>query len=176
MTKENTEFVKEVIKDQYGQLDALGKEVISPKYLSPLKGEMVKKTEWNPSSARCGLIARKIGSYPLWTKNGRRVMTTLLQILDNQVVKHYAADEYNPARKRPQLIKNKKDCLLIGAEGSDPTRLTKEYCGLFSEAGIMPKGQLARFFVTPECVLPLGTCLNVMHFRVGDYVDIRGKT
>lgn len=35
---------------------------------------------WNPQTRRVGLIARKIGNYPLWTKDGKKVLTTLLQV------------------------------------------------------------------------------------------------
>lgn len=66
--------------------------------------------------------------------------------------------------------------MLLGAEVTDPTTLTKEYCGLFKDSGVLPKKHLARFFVSPDAVLPLGTLVNVMHFQVGNVVDIRGKT
>lgn len=71
---------------------------------------------------------------------------------------------------------HKFGCLLIGAESTDPRKLTKEYCGLFKDSGVMPKQILSRFIVSPSAKLPVGTPLNVTHFRVGDYVDVRGKT
>lgn len=125
---------------------------------------------------RTGLIARKIGVYPLWLKDGKKISTTLLQVLDNHVIKYYAPDEYDPPRKRSTRIKNKKGCLLIGAEAIDPTLLTKEYCGIFKDSGVIPKKILARFFISPDAVLPPGFLLNCMHFTVGNYVDVRGKT
>lgn len=125
---------------------------------------------------RTGLIARKIGVYPLWLKDGKKITTTLLQVLDNHVIKYSAPDEYETPRKRSTRIKNKKGCLLIGAEAIDPTLLTKEYCGIFKNSGVIPKKILARFFISPDAVLPPGFLLNCMHFTVGNYVDVRGKT
>lgn len=137
---------------------------------------MTTTVEWNPSLVRSGIIARKIGIYPMWLKDGSKIATTLLHVLDNHVIKYYQPDEYNSPRKRNTLVKNKKGCLLLGAEGTDPSLLTKEYCGLFKNSGVLPKKILAKFFVSPQSALPPGTPLNVLHFKVGDYVDVRGKT
>jgi large subunit ribosomal protein L3 len=35
---------------------------------------------WEPGSRRCGLLAVKIGVQPLWLKNGKQLLTTMLQI------------------------------------------------------------------------------------------------
>lgn len=97
-------------------------------------------------------------------------------MLDNHVIKYYTPEEYNPPRKNPSRVMKKKGCLLLGAEATDPSLFTKEYCGLFKHAGVMPKKILARFFISPEAVLPPGTPLSVLHFQVGNFVDVRGKT
>lgn len=39
-----------------------------------------KPAEWNSRTRRVGLIARKIGNYPLWSKDGKKMLTTLLQV------------------------------------------------------------------------------------------------
>lgn len=122
------------------------------------------------------MIARKIGIYPLWLKNGKKISTTLLQILDNHVIKYYSPEEFNPPRKRVEKVYNKKGVLLLGAEGADPSIFTKEYCGIFKNSGVIPKKFLARFFVSPDAALPPGTLLSALHFRVGNYVDVRGLT
>lgn len=67
-------------------------------------------------------------------------------------------------------------CALVGAESTDPSLLTKEYCGLFANSGVMPKRILGRFIISPEAAVQPGTPISVNHFRVGDYVDVRGKT
>lgn len=49
---------------------------------SPLTAnEITTGTPWTPASRRVGLIARKIGNYPLWSKDGKKYQTTLLQVL-----------------------------------------------------------------------------------------------
>lgn len=40
----------------------------------------------------------------------------------------------------------------------------------------MPKKLLARFQISPEAALQPGTPLFATHFKVGQYVDVRGKT
>lgn len=53
---------------------------------------------------------------------------------------------------------------------------TKEYCGLFSKAGLMPKKIIGRFFVSPEAVIQPGTPLFAPHYRPGNVVDVGSKT
>lgn len=72
--------------------------------------------------------------------------------------------------------KQKYGCILVGAETIDPTRVTKDYSGLFDSVGMLPKRHLFRFIVSPNAVLPAGTPLYATHFRVGDHIDVRGLT
>lgn len=125
---------------------------------------------------RCGLIARKLGHYPLWLKNGKRIDTTILQIADNHVVKYTPPEMYNPTQRKPLKNYERLGCLLVGSESIDPNLLTANYAGLFKDSGVMPKRNLSRFLVSPEAELLPGTQLNATHFRVGDFVDVRGKT
>lgn len=74
---ENNEFIKEVLHDKYGAT-ALAGGLTLPE--SPLLGEIITNKEWNPRMVRTGVIARKIGNYPLWLKDGTQVRTTLLQV------------------------------------------------------------------------------------------------
>ncbi|KAJ8945457.1 hypothetical protein NQ314_009209 [Rhamnusium bicolor] len=145
VTPENEEFVKEVVQDIYNKP-------------IPIQKELITNIEWTPKLQRTGVIAKKIGVYPLWFSNGKRTSTTLLQVLDNHVIRYYTPEEYDPPRKRVGRIYNRKGCLLLGAEGADPSNFTREYCGF------------------PDAALPLGTLLTSMHFQVGNYVDVRGKT
>lgn len=49
---------------------------------SPLAQVNVEKSaQWTPQTRRVGVIARKIGNYPLWSKEGKKMHTTLLQVL-----------------------------------------------------------------------------------------------
>lgn len=92
------------------------------------------------------------------------------------MIKYYPPEEYDSPRKRPTLVKNKKGVLLLGAEATDPSYFTKEYCGLFKDSGVVPKKLLARFFISPDAVIPNGTLLTANHFTVGSYVDVKGCT
>lgn len=102
--------------------------------------------------------------------------TTLLQIADNHVIKYIPPEQFVPTQKPRKHSYSNYGCLMVGAESTDPSLLTKEYCGLFSDSGIMPKKKLARFMISPSAALQPGTPINVTHFRVGDFIDVRGKT
>lgn len=41
----------------------------------------VATQEWSPQIRRSGAIAKKIGQYPLWKKDGTKIRTTLLQVI-----------------------------------------------------------------------------------------------
>lgn len=164
LTPENKEFVSEM----------------SANFLkkSPLKAELIQPSEpWTRNSRRCGLIGKKIGVYPLWLKNGKRVLTTLIQIIDNEVVKYIPPEEYKPTMHRePYLFKTKRGCLILGAENIDPQLITKEYSGIFNANGVLPKRHLMRFLISPNAALQPGTPLSATHFNPGEFIDIRGKT
>lgn len=60
--------------------------------LSPLKIDPIEPTvEWKEGLQRTGLIVKKIGIYPLWLKNGKKVSSTLLQVTGTALIlnKHY---------------------------------------------------------------------------------------
>ncbi|CAD0196022.1 unnamed protein product [Chrysodeixis includens] len=172
LTQDNKHFLDEVVQDR-----KLNQALVQ----SPLASVETNQTaQWNPHTRRVGLIARKIGNYPLWTKDGKKVQTTLLQVVDNHVVKYVPPEEFNPMKKSSEIvtsnIKRKLGCILVGSETVDPSTVTKDYCGIFNNVGILPKKHLFRFMVSPESYLPPGTPLSATHFRVGDHIDIRAKT
>lgn len=170
LTQENKQFLEEIRQDKLQAQAALESPL--------LNSEFVPSAPWDPYTRRAGLIARKIGNYPLWTKDGKKLQTTLLQVVDNHVIKYIPPEEFNPMVTKKPVWKEKRrlGSLLIGSETIDPTTVTKEYCGLFDSVGMLPKRHLCRFMVSPHAALPTGTPLTVTHFRVGDYVDVRAKT
>ncbi|XP_068152961.1 large ribosomal subunit protein uL3m [Drosophila tropicalis] len=178
VTPENRNFVKEVVHETYGSPALIkGVQTYEQKLIkTPIEKPTVDAEPWTPKVRRCGVIARKIGQYPLWLKNGERVRTTLLQIVDNHVIKYTPPEEYQPSHRPSVHNLHKYGCLLVGAESTNPALLTKEYCGIFRDSGVMPKKNVARFIVSPQAALAPGTPLNVGHFRVGEFVDVRGKT
>jgi len=80
LTKENQSFVKEMVYSRFGAPAIIhGVETLAqPKSL--LAQEPVVSGQWSPGVRRTGIIARKIGVYPMWMKNGKKVATTLLQV------------------------------------------------------------------------------------------------
>lgn len=111
------------------------------------------KSDFNRFERRSGLIARKIGTVPMWKSDGTRFITTMLQVDDNHVVKYYAPNEYKPTQEPRVKNLSKFGCVLVGAGSADPSIFTKEYCGFFTESGVMPKRHLGRFLVTPSAKL-----------------------
>ncbi|GFG41093.1 hypothetical protein Cfor_00554 [Coptotermes formosanus] len=176
LTPENKSFIQEVIHDKYGPPTVIGG--ISTYKQSPLKLQPMERGSWFPGCRRTGVIARKIGIYPMWLKDGTRVLTTLLQVLDNHVIRYIPPEEFHPPRTSVRNPKSKQQlgCLLVGAESADPQTFTKEYCGLFKDSGVMPTKILGRFLISPEAAVQPGTPLYASHFKPGDYVDVRGKT
>ncbi|XP_063703600.1 large ribosomal subunit protein uL3m [Culicoides brevitarsis] len=177
LTRENKEFVQSKVHEKFG--NPIIKHGIQT-YESPVSSMVniaeLPKAEWTPQSQRTGVIARKIGISPIWMKDGTKMMSTLLQVVDNHVIKYTPPEQHDSPRKRLIKNPNRLGCLLVGALSADPTTLTKQYCGLFEEAGVMPKSVLRRFMITPDAALPPGTPLNVTHYRIGDVVDVRGLT
>lgn len=143
---------------------------------SLLKKDELPAVEWRNGLMRTGLIGKKIGIVPLWLKNGKKIMTTMLQVLDNHVIKYVPPEHNNPSMKIHLHDYSKHGMLYIGSGNVDPNKLTANYAGLFEKAGVMPKQNLNRFQVSPDAALLPGTELSVLHFRVGDHVDVRGKT
>jgi len=174
LTKENKEFLQEQLASQYK---------------GPLRRDLAPwtKGEWSPWARRCGVIGVKIGVHPLWLKNGKQIMTTLLHVKDNHVIRYNTNADYDstvvgekatrlsfpgyPAR-HPSLT----GVQVVGALSTDPQRYTKDYMGLFTEAGVMPKRFLCRFPVTENAILRPGTELTASHFTIGQNVDVLGRT
>ncbi|XP_077267535.1 mitochondrial ribosomal protein L3 [Temnothorax americanus] len=174
LTEDNKQFLDEVVQDKHGS-STIGFGM----KLSPLKIDPIEPTvEWKKDMQRTGLIAKKIGVYPLWLKNGKKVTSTLLQVVDNEVVKYIPPEKYFPIKSRvlTRQVKKKRGCLVVGAENIDPQIITKEYYGIFNDAGVMPKRVLRRFIISPEAALQPGTPLFATHFKPGEVVDIRAKT
>lgn len=75
VTKENKQFIQEVIKSKFPQPH------IEFGCSSPLKIQAIEPlTEWQPDYRRTGVIAKKLGIVPMWMKNGKKVLTTMFQV------------------------------------------------------------------------------------------------
>ena len=170
MTQENRLFLDELVNSELKQF---GESPLDPSLL-PKKEE---RSLWQPGSIRCGLIGKKIGIIPYWTKKGKRGLTTLVHVPDNHVIKAYTVEEqaatcvYQERWKTHGLAR-----MVVGAQSSDPRLFTKNYCKLFDQANVLPKAKLTSMLCTEDALMKPGTPLTVAHFRPGDYVDIWGKT
>lgn len=150
----------EVVSDKYGVPDLIKgvpsyTKSVDEKQLIDIKDKLVE-SEFHPRIRRCGVIAKKIGLMRMWQSNGKRIVTTMLQVDDNHVIRYYEPNEFNPARKRRVKDPTRLGCILVGAGSADPSLFTKEYCGLFKESGVIPKRVLGRFLVTPNAKLSPG--------------------
>nr|CAG4637064.1 EOG090X07HN [Ceriodaphnia reticulata]SVE72981.1 EOG090X07HN [Ceriodaphnia reticulata] len=167
ISADNQRFMREVIQDKY-------------RNKSPIKSSEldIAKTEWDPKTKRSGVIARNIGVYHMWQKDGTKVICTLLHVLDNHVIRYIPPEEYVTTLMGAKHFKNRKPlgCLVVGAEATNPEKFTRQYCNLFAEAGLMPKKRLARFIITPNAALPPCTPITAGHFVIGQAVDVYGKT
>lgn len=180
VTGENKEFLKDLLEE---------------KYKGPLKKEIApfnnSEGVWKPWSRRCGVLGVKIGVQPLWLKNGGKILTTMLHVSDNHVVRVNPRDHYDTSYRglqdqRPVYTTKAKNgqqtraeliaMVVVGSESTDPQKFTKDYCGLFTDSGVMPKRHLARFPVTENAILQPGTPLTASHFTVGQWVDVFGRT
>nr|CAG4634825.1 EOG090X07HN [Alona affinis] len=167
LTSENSMFIKEVTQEKF------------PEKSSPIKNDEFVPQEWHPKTRRSGLIARNIGVHQLWQKDGTRMLCTLLHVLDNHVIRYLPPEQYAKSTVGSKTYKchtPTKGCLIVGAEATDPTKFTKQYCNLFKDVGLMPKKRLTKFLVSPNAALPPGTPLTAGHFMAGQVVDIFGKS
>ena len=176
ITSGNKKFIQEIVEEKFGKLVEKKGVLTYENSSSLLKTETLPQVEWRKGLKRTGLIGRKLGHYPLWLKNGKRIDTTVIQIVDNHVIKYIPPGEFQPSLRIHLKDYSKSGCLMIGSESIDPNIVTANYAGLFKGSGVMPKRNLSRFIISPQAAILPGTELNVTHFRVGDHVDVRGKT
>ncbi|KAL3858596.1 hypothetical protein ACJMK2_008868 [Sinanodonta woodiana] len=164
ITPENAKFIKDVIIETYKKPE------------SPLKDGPWSRGTWTPRTQRTGVLAIKLGMLPQWTKDGKKFITTLLQVLDNHVINYTPPDEFAKSMGWKPYWGSKYGSVVVGALSCEPHLFSKSYNNLFAKAGVPPKRKLTRFLVTPDAAIQPGTPLNVMHFRIGDYVDCSAKT
>ncbi|KAJ8303396.1 hypothetical protein KUTeg_019792 [Tegillarca granosa] len=83
LTEENREFVQEMVLDQYKTVQG-----------SPLQEEPWPRHNFGYKTKRCGVLAIKLGTLPQWTKKGTVIYTTVLQVVDNHVIRYTPPEEY----------------------------------------------------------------------------------
>ncbi|XP_060080259.1 large ribosomal subunit protein uL3m-like [Ylistrum balloti] len=163
LTWENQQFLKELAENKFKEVP------------SPLKEDLWPRGEWDKLTRRTGVLGVKLGVIPQWGKNGKKIDVTLYQIIDNHVIRYIPPEKFSTSIGCTPYWR-KFGSVVVGALSSYPQQFRKEYNNLFLEAGVPPKRKLTRFLVTPNAAIQPGTPLSVMHFRVGDFVDVQAKT
>ncbi|MCP5369759.1 MAG: 50S ribosomal protein L3 [Rickettsiaceae bacterium] len=113
---------------------------------------------------RTGLIAKKVGMTSMFTEQGERITLTLLQLEDCQVIGHKTLDRdgYN--------------AVILGSTIAKASKVAKPQKKLYADTKLEPRKLLKEFRVSEEHKLAIGTEVKPSHFRVGQYIDISGKS
>lgn len=165
LTSDNEAFVRQVIQESFVQQGVMKPDI-----------ENWPRQPYEKNTRRCGVLGVKIGVIPQWTKDGEKFYCTLLQLIDNHVIRYTQPEAYARSGGWRPWWGQRFGSVVVGAMDCDPRQFSKDYTNLFRLAGVPPKKRLTRFLVTPNAAVEPGTPLSVMHFRVGDYVDVQGKT
>ena len=100
----------------------------------------------------------------MFTEQGERITLTFLQIDNCQVIGHktVARDGYN--------------AVILGSTIKKASRVSKPMKQVFANAKIEPRAVLKEFRVELEDMLEVGFDLKPSHYKVGQYVDVSGKS
>ncbi|XP_077158987.1 large ribosomal subunit protein uL3m [Paroedura picta] len=158
LSKENREFLKKL------KVEEVKAQTASK--MCPLKDEPWPLHPWKPGSKRVGVIAVKLGMMPLWTKYGRKVPVTILQVQDCHVLKYIPKEECSGKHK-----------LIVGGKNVSPFyKKGPAQLEMYREIGVPPKQKITIFKVSDNAIIKPGTPLHAAHFRPGQYVDVTAKT
>jgi len=112
---------------------------------------------------RCGVIARKIGITSIYDETGNLIPVTVLHVHPNFVTavkKESGKDNYNAVQLASIPCKMKK--------------IKKPQKNDFKN--IHPQSIRKEFRVSETCLLDLGTKVDVRHFVIGQFVDVRATS
>jgi large subunit ribosomal protein L3 len=119
----------------------------------------------NTTPVRTGVLAIKKGMTAFYTRKGRRIPATVLQLDAVQVV---AVRTWE---------RDRRWAVQVGLGTRQPDNLTAPQLGYFEAKGIAPKEHLADFPVRSEAgLLPVGVELRPDWFYVGQWVDVRSRS
>ena len=113
---------------------------------------------------RTGIIAKKLGMTRFFREDGSNVPVTLIGVEKNYVT---WVKEISP--------KNLKQ-IQIASGNIKVKKITKPIRNYFSKLKIEPKKKILEFKVANDQNINLGDTLDVNFFKVGQYVDVIGKS
>ncbi|HJK86865.1 MAG TPA: 50S ribosomal protein L3 [Candidatus Megaira endosymbiont of Nemacystus decipiens] len=113
---------------------------------------------------RTGVIGKKIGMSSMYTDQGERLTLTLLQLENCQILSH------------KNLDKDGYDAVVLGAVSKKPSKVLKPQKKFYTDSKLEPKAVVKEFRVTQENKLDIGTELKPSHFKVGQYIDVSGRS
>mmetsp|Transcript_17751 Transcript_17751/g.20513 ORF Transcript_17751/g.20513 Transcript_17751/m.20513 type:complete len:250 (+) Transcript_17751:93-842(+) len=141
--------------DTYGSLEKQINEKFDVQYHPPISKE----------PRRCGAIGYKIGMTTIFDKWGVGIPCTVIQLDRCQVVQ---------VKKSPK--EGGRNYIQVGAGEVNMNTIKKPQLGHFIKAGVPVKKHLAEFTVTAENMLPVGYMIGPSHFKIGNFVDLKGTS
>ena len=113
---------------------------------------------------RTGLLAKKIGMTRVFDQARKHNSVTVLEV---------------PSAKVLKLRKNDKDgynALVVGFDKIKASKLSKAKKGLFVKLKTEPVKKIKEFRVSEENLVENGTEIDVSHFVVGQFVDVKATS
>ena len=113
---------------------------------------------------RTGLMAKKLGMTRVFDQNRKHNSVTVLEIPVAKVLKlrKYENDGYN--------------ALVVGFDKVKPNRLNKAQKNFFTKLNTEPVKKIKEFRVSQDSFVDSGTKIDVTHFVVGQFVDVKASS
>lgn len=162
-TKQSVLVYKEFLKDDQRNIRRFFEDEKHDSF--PVK---VKQVEFKEGMIRTGLIARKHGETRSFLRSGDVVVSTYLEIQDNFVM------SCDPVFYKGHTGRLSMRLAAFEADNVEDLPLSQQR--EFYSIGMSPKQVTHDFLITPEQALPINYKLDISHFFVGQYLDIRGLT
>lgn len=128
--------------------------------------EAARERKSRSTPLRTGVLATKKGMTAYYTRNGKRMACTVLQMDQCQVVAHKSADRHGYY------------AVQVGCGERRADNLTAPLLGYYEAKGVPPKESLVEFHVRGEDGLapPVGVQLMPDWFHKGQWVDVRAQS